>query len=136
MGFRTPAGQLTTTQSFKTIELPRIVRGKPGAWDPLVCLDWGHQFLTFLKGVVRSHDSARDTIWRVKFSPRTEASVEVLDRAGVEFVVNSEDRVGFLPRWYWEELQGEAGNDPHTYQSGEAQPKRDASLAATAGWQI
>uniref|UniRef100_A0A0W0FGQ7 Decapping nuclease n=1 Tax=Moniliophthora roreri TaxID=221103 RepID=A0A0W0FGQ7_MONRR len=34
VGFRTPRGQLTSTKSYKTMEIPRMVRGKPGGWDP------------------------------------------------------------------------------------------------------
>ena len=45
MGFRTPAGRITTTQSFKTIQIPRLVRGKPDAWDPQICFQWGQQFI-------------------------------------------------------------------------------------------
>jgi len=111
VGFRTPAGVLTTVQSFKTIEIPRLVRGKPGAWDPAVCLDWGNKFLTFLKDLARSatedsHDHSA-SVWRVKFIPASGVSVEALDSRGVEEVVNGEDRVGILPRWYWDEIKEE-----------------------------
>ncbi|PPR03902.1 hypothetical protein CVT24_008094 [Panaeolus cyanescens] len=106
VGFRTPAGVVTTVQTFKTIQLPRMVRGKANAWDPVVCLDWGYEFLTFLKGVVGNglaHDDKM--VWRVKFRPGTGISAAVLDEAGVEEVVNGEERIGFLPRWYWDEIR-------------------------------
>ncbi|KAJ7441863.1 hypothetical protein FB451DRAFT_1440816 [Mycena latifolia] len=38
VGFQTPAGQVTTTQVFKTVEIPRLVHGKLHAWDPAACL--------------------------------------------------------------------------------------------------
>ncbi|KAL6301977.1 RAI1-domain-containing protein [Sparassis latifolia] len=120
VGFRTPSGQLTTLQSFKTIEIPRLVRGKPGAWDPLICLDWGYRFLSFLKSVIQPRDDDTATlvskgnteeantkarVWRVKFVPRSGVSVSPLDDSGVGEVEGDEDRVGFLPKWYWDELQ-------------------------------
>ncbi|KAI0925659.1 hypothetical protein AcV5_008337 [Taiwanofungus camphoratus] len=110
VGFRTRSGVLTTIQSFKTVQIPRLVRGKPHAWDPLICLDWGHQLLTFLKSVVRPADSdlsaetegqgTKRKVWRVKFVPRVGVSVSLLDDAGVCEVEAGEDRVGFLPKWY------------------------------------
>ncbi|KAF8150025.1 RAI1 like PD-XK nuclease-domain-containing protein [Crassisporium funariophilum] len=137
VGFRTPAGVVNTVQSFKTIQLPRLVRGKPGAWDPLVCLEWGHRVLTFLKDSVRR--TARDgnelpvPVWRVKFVPGSGISVDELDRAGVEDVVNGEDRVGFLPTWYWEELRRE--EQPTRPQDRTAAALPTPTLAK-AGWQI
>ncbi|KAG6821330.1 hypothetical protein H0H93_000191 [Arthromyces matolae] len=103
VGFRTPSGVLTTTQTFKTIQLPRLVRGKPGAWDPLICLAWGDQVISFLKDVVRSNGSEDASIWRAKFTPGKGITVTLLEAADVEDVRGGEDRVGFLPTWYWEE---------------------------------
>jgi RAT1-interacting protein len=111
VGFRTPAGVVTTVQSFKTIQIPRLVRGKPGAWDPLVCLDWGNRFLTFLKSSIYG-GSDTSSVWRVKFAPGSGVKVEELGPSGLEEVVNGEDRVGFLPSWYWEEVMREASHGP------------------------
>ncbi|CAA7269629.1 unnamed protein product [Cyclocybe aegerita] len=137
VGFRTPAGVVTTVQSFKTIQLPRLVRGKPDAWDPLVCLDWGQRVLTFLKDVARTRpqDENRHSIpvWRVRFVPGSGLNVEELNRAGVEDVENGEDRVGFLPRWYWEEI--DANTPPTHAEQAEATTARVLNLAS-AGWQI
>ncbi|KAF8972217.1 RAI1-domain-containing protein [Flammula alnicola] len=138
VGFRTPAGVVSTVQSFKTIQLPRLVRGKPGAWDPLVCLDWGYQVLTFLKDMARG--TARDPngfpvpVWRVKFVPGKGVNVEELDSAGIEEVANGEDRVGFLPKWYWDELQQET-HAATPVEEKQASTSPMASLA-TAGWNI
>ncbi|PCH42099.1 RAI1-domain-containing protein [Wolfiporia cocos MD-104 SS10] len=121
VGFRTPSGRMNTIQSFKTMEIPRLVRGKPHAWDPLLCLDWGHRFITFLKSIAvatdtddvrgdsnneegKMADRAKTRVWRVKFLPRVGVSVSLLDDAGVQEVQAGEDRVGFLPRWFWDGL--------------------------------
>lgn len=104
VGFRTPGGQVKNVQSFKTTHLPRLVRGKPGAWDPSLCLDWGYRFLSFLKKVLGESDGRKDSVWRVKFVPKDGVSLVKLDESLVEEVVGNDDRVGFLPRWYWDEV--------------------------------
>jgi RAT1-interacting protein len=106
VGFRTSGGVVTTVQSFKTAQIPRLVRGKPGAWDPFVCLDWGDRFLTFLRSSICGGDTS--SVWRVKFLPGSGIKVEELGPSGLEEVVNGEDRVGFLPSWYWEEIMRES----------------------------
>ncbi|ESK95351.1 protein rai1 [Moniliophthora roreri MCA 2997] len=95
VGFRTPRGQLISTKSYKTIEIPRMVRGKPGGWDPSVCLDWGYRFLRKLKETCEPGG-----VWRVKFVPGDGAWITQLDRGGEAEVINGEDRYGFLPRSY------------------------------------
>ena len=110
MGFRTPAGQLRNLQTFKTVQLPRLVRGKPVAWDPNVCLEWGDRFLSNIKKFIHDWDygSLKDDVdkaecvWRVRFLPHSGAEITLLDDDGVNEVRNDEDRVGFLPRWYWD----------------------------------
>jgi RAT1-interacting protein len=88
-------------QSFKTIQIPRLVRNKPGAWDPVLCLDWGHRFLMFLNDAIRGTPPSEDTrVWRVKFTPNAGVSIVLLDQDAVKDVEGGEDRVGILPRWY------------------------------------
>ncbi|KAF8896184.1 RAI1 like PD-XK nuclease-domain-containing protein [Infundibulicybe gibba] len=94
VGFRTPSGEVQTVQTFKTIEIPRMVRGKPGAWDPLISLDWGSRFLTFLKEVVQGSPGDEARVWRVKFVPKVGVCVEILDQSGVDDVVNGEAELG------------------------------------------
>jgi hypothetical protein len=127
VGFRTPSGEITTVQSFKTINIPRLVRGKPGAWDPLVCLEWGQQFLKFIKNIVQDqkHTDRDNRVWRVKFTPRVGVSVSLLDEAGVEEVVAGEDRVGFLPRSYWDCLTGD-----------NEEPRASKAQSIPPGWNI
>ncbi|GJE89921.1 RAI1 domain-containing protein [Phanerochaete sordida] len=110
VGFRTPQGQISTTQSFKTIQIPRMVRGKPHAWDPSICLDWGHRFLQFLKSTLASQTNAlrERSVWRARFSPGSGVTLSPLDDSGVAEVEAGEDRVGFLPKWYVDELKGRA----------------------------
>ncbi|KAF9223316.1 RAI1-domain-containing protein [Gyrodon lividus] len=109
VGFRKPSGQLTTTQSFQTVQIPRCVRGKPGAWDPLICLDWGDRFLSFLHDTVQTN-TGKD-VWRVTFTPKVGVTATMLDGAGMEEVVGGDDRIGFLPRWYWDEVVPTVGDE-------------------------
>ncbi|KAJ7450288.1 RAI1-domain-containing protein [Mycena galericulata] len=119
VGFRTPSGKITTTQTFLTVEIPRLVRGKAHAWDAARCLRWGEAFL----GFVRTHVSPRcgdgtrreeeedethpdAAVWRITFRPNVGVELVRLDDESVRDVEGGEERVGFLPRWYWEEVTG------------------------------
>jgi hypothetical protein len=48
-------------QTFQTLEIPRMVRGKPGAWDPSVCL----RFVDALLGWVRAELAGAPDDYRV-----------------------------------------------------------------------
>ncbi|KAI0342622.1 RAI1-domain-containing protein [Trametopsis cervina] len=105
VGFRTPQGRVVTTQAFKTKELPRLVRGKPHAWDPHICMQWGDTFLNFLQERVPNRRKGETPqVWRAKFTPGEGVKMTQLDTAGRDEVKAGEDRVGFLPRWYFESL--------------------------------
>lgn len=41
-------------QTFQTVHIPRLVRGKADAWDPNRCLSWADQFLTFLQNSIKN----------------------------------------------------------------------------------
>ncbi|KAI0772558.1 RAI1-domain-containing protein [Trametes elegans] len=150
VGFRTPAGRLTTTQTFKTIQLPRLVRGKPGAWDPQVCLSWGQQFLSTLKALLSAESLAPaaedgDTdapepsarVWRITLTPREGVQVSLLDEAGAQDAQGEEDRVGILPRWYWDQVAGKgASSSGHT---SEVPPPSTSAVSLDTshqGWNI
>ena len=72
------------------------------------------------------------TVWRVTFAPQEGVSVRVLDEEEVDDVKGGEDRVGFLPRWFWEEMQAQ-----ENVQSLQMRPevgKKDGAIPP--GWQI
>jgi RAT1-interacting protein len=101
VGFRSTRGILQQTQTFRTLELPRLVRGKPNTWDPNVCLHWGNELLQNIKTWMT--DLASSDVGRVLFTPGAGVSFSRLDDAQVLEVVAGEDRVGFLPNWYYHE---------------------------------
>jgi RAT1-interacting protein len=120
---------------FKTIQIPRLIRGKPGAWDPLICLDWGHKFLIFLKDMIRKEPLRPEKdvpIWRVTFKPRTGVSVGKLEEGDVRDVIGGEDRVGFLPTWYWNEVHATT----MTREAEDRHAKASEAPPPYAGWQI
>ncbi|KAF8631369.1 hypothetical protein AX15_002425 [Amanita polypyramis BW_CC] len=107
VGFRNQSGTLTGLQHFQTMQIPRMVRGRSGAWNPLLCMDWGHEALSFIRAKIAEDVQAgagEESVWRARFVPGDGLLVWQLGRAGVEEVVGGEDRIGFLPRWYWDEL--------------------------------
>lgn len=96
------------------MELPRLVRGKPHAWDPHLCMHWGDTFLQYLKGNVPNQPdtSQAHTVWRVKFTPGVGVALRQLDQPDVAEVEAGEPRIGFLPDWYLDALQGPTASTP------------------------
>ncbi|KAH9041705.1 RAI1-domain-containing protein [Lactarius pseudohatsudake] len=135
VGFRTPNGQLTTVQPFKTLEIPRMVRGKPNAWDAQICLDWGDRFLTWVRKNVVSGTVTPESVWRVKFTPRVGVELTLLHDTGRREVEAGEDRVGFLPTWYWEEI---CSSEHSSASSLDPTPGSVAAASSSLprGWQI
>ncbi|KAM0748120.1 RAI1-domain-containing protein [Meredithblackwellia eburnea MCA 4105] len=127
VGFRTRQGQLTALQTFKTLEMPRLVRGKPHGWDPLACLSSAQKLLSFTFKSIKSNNaqleyqaifndlSSSDSleavkawpVFRLSFSPTGHdagISLRQLSEEEVKTEViegkKKDDRVGFLlERW-------------------------------------
>ncbi|KAI0643610.1 RAI1-domain-containing protein [Trametes meyenii] len=151
VGFRTPQGKLITTQSFKTIELPRLVRGKPGAWDPQICLAWGQHFLSTLKSILSAKDVPTGEegspgpplarVWRISLAPNEGVKVWPLDEAGVRGVQGGDDRVGILPRWFYDRVtESVSSSTPDTQDEPSKAPAPQTMAASTSidhrGWNI
>ncbi|GAA5920289.1 hypothetical protein JCM1841_003025 [Sporobolomyces salmonicolor] len=121
VGFRTRQGQLTGLQSFKTLEIPRLVRGKPHAWEPTACLASARSLLAFIHETLRSSTSLPSPspagsspepapVFRISFSPSSAnatgpgVSIRQLsrDELSSEVIAGKKDgeRTGFLlTRW-------------------------------------
>ena len=121
-----------------------MVRGKENAWDPQICLSWGESFLTWIKSNVESGNAAAPgSVWRVKFTPRVGVELALLSEEERREVEAGEDRVGFLPKSYYTEIQDVSSPSAQRSASG-AEPeqsrtsKASASINRTlpAGWQI
>ncbi|KAF9907355.1 Dom-3 Z [Linnemannia zychae] len=53
VGFRDDDGNVVTVETFKTMEIPRLVRGKEGAWDTTICINFLDAVLNFLRKQVK-----------------------------------------------------------------------------------
>lgn len=126
-----------TLQTFQTLALPRMVRGKPGAWDPNTCLAFAGKLLRFIRSTLEGDSGSRrsiasvsiieslhteDTVkenvphsthtpsptqavWRLRIRPGEQnVTLYKLGSDEVETVRNGEDRVGFLPTWFWKSV--------------------------------
>ncbi|KAH7884805.1 RAI1-domain-containing protein [Phlebopus sp. FC_14] len=136
VGFRKPSGHLTTIQSFQTVQIPRLVRGKPGAWDPLICLEWSDKFLSFLQETIPT--TREKDVWRVTFVPKVGITATVLDEAGIQDVVGGDDRIGFLPRWYWDEVMATPAGEATSPSLPDERTIAPAPAASNvpSGWRI
>ncbi|KAK4335761.1 Decapping nuclease, partial [Rhodotorula toruloides] len=120
VGFRTRAGLLSGLQSFNTLDIPRLVRGKPHAWDPSACLASARSLLAFIHSTISSHPSTLASpsssedcpIFRLTFDPSSPTGPTVRLRQLNAEEVRQEvlgakregERVGFLVRRWVEEV--------------------------------
>jgi RAT1-interacting protein len=99
--------------------------GGQSGWDTRVVLGWGARALGFLRTTVegsrngdhpdsetakyqeREEEKQRE-VWRVEFAPGRGIKLWKLGAEDVKDVETDEhvERVGLLPRWYWEEVTG------------------------------
>jgi len=109
VGFRSSQGIVQSTQPFRTLDIPRIVRGKgQNSWDAGACLDFAERFLAFLRATMSDSPPDPSVVWRLTFSPKQGIHVRrIEDPRELEEVRNGEDRVGFLPSRFY---QGRVGN--------------------------
>jgi RAT1-interacting protein len=116
-----------------------MVRDKPDAWDPQICLTWGETFLAWIKSNVASSIVAPESVWRVKFTPHVGVELTLLQEDERREVEAGEDRVGFLPGWYWKEIQDVPGQHGRSC-SAKSEPTRSSTATAPSalltGWQI
>lgn len=88
-GFRDDAGIVHRIGYYKTLELPRLVRGEPNAWNPAVCFNFLGDFLSQVKRCV----SCEDLVYVFEFRA---GSGRVQARA-----CTSDDKsYCFLPDWF------------------------------------
>ncbi|KAF9346061.1 hypothetical protein BGX26_002451 [Mortierella sp. AD094] len=52
VGFRDDDGNVVTVETFKTMEIPRLVRGKEGAWDTAICINFLDGVFNFLRKLI------------------------------------------------------------------------------------
>jgi RAT1-interacting protein len=125
-----------------------MVRGKQNAWDPQICLSWGEKFLIWLKSSVGessgSDHATPESVWRVKFTPRVGVEFALLSEEERQEVEASEDRIGFLPKWYYTEIQDASSQSAQrSARAAESEQSRSSAPSSESikrslpvGWQI
>ncbi|GJJ73685.1 RAT1-interacting protein [Entomortierella parvispora] len=92
VGFRDDDGNVVTVETFKTMEIPRLVRGKEGAWDSTVCINFLDGVLNFLRKQIVKDDPT--VTYTIRWAPPFQA-IEV-EYAGQRRAFLTER---FLKRW-------------------------------------
>lgn len=149
IGFRTRQGIVTGLQRFSTLDIPRLVRGKPHAWDPAAALGGAHQLGAFIRDSIISSPSQqlvdesfrsavtdvdltseRWPVFRVRYDGAARR-VEVLELAEEEYEVmltgadrQQRDRIGFLIReWVLEGWKRRRRVDPDYKLNVQVRPR-------------
>ncbi|KAF9928780.1 Dom-3 Z [Linnemannia zychae] len=71
IGFRDDDGNVVTVETFRTMEIPRLVRGKEGAWDSTVCINFLDSVLNFLRKQITIDDP--EVTYLIRWSPPFQA---------------------------------------------------------------
>ncbi|CAG8485103.1 3384_t:CDS:2 [Paraglomus occultum] len=66
VGFRDDNGFVKHLKEYKTLEIPRMVRGKRNMWDANVCLNFANNFLSWLRTVIVEDDPRASYLIRFK----------------------------------------------------------------------
>ncbi|KAF9123723.1 hypothetical protein BGX30_001288 [Mortierella sp. GBA39] len=67
VGFRDDDGNVVTVETFKTMEIPRLVRGKDGAWDTTICINFLDAVLNFLRKQIKVDDP--EVSYTIRWAP-------------------------------------------------------------------
>ncbi|KDN41152.1 RAI1-domain-containing protein [Tilletiaria anomala UBC 951] len=112
VGFRDHKGMLQAYQEFKTLEIPRLVRGKPHAWDPKACLNFAAALLDHIERLMRTsktnQTAASPNVWRITWQPgQPEVAMRQLSEKQIaeDITKGEQARFGILPREFVNFLQ-------------------------------
>lgn len=92
------------------------------------------------------HD-AESLVWRLTFTPGVGLFLRLLDQEEIKEVSNDEDLVGFLPKWYWNDVKEYSEELPETMvttnsevtscaQQGNMAAHISSSKNSTIGWTV
>ncbi|KAI8512322.1 hypothetical protein Bbelb_089610 [Branchiostoma belcheri] len=87
-GFRDDSGVVHFLETFKTMEIPNIIKADSHTWNPSVCVNFCDQFLSHVKKVVQE-DNCR-LVYLFTWRPN----------CPVTHTVHRDSEYSFLPDWY------------------------------------
>ncbi|KAI9007370.1 RAI1 like PD-XK nuclease-domain-containing protein [Gaertneriomyces semiglobifer] len=99
IGYRTDDGHIRSVEHLKTMEIPRMVRGKQAnIWDATVCLNFANGFLDWLTRAVTEDDP--DVVYTVRFAKPFQ-EVQITEKIRVDPVSGSgSSEASFIPVWF------------------------------------
>ncbi|KAI8851525.1 hypothetical protein BC829DRAFT_386911 [Chytridium lagenaria] len=92
VGYRDDNGWLKSIETLKTMEMPRMVRGKDHGWDPIICINFANAFLHRLSRTLKRYyadgEGDRNAVHTIRFDPGVNA-IEIFgaNHDGVEVFV-------------------------------------------------
>ncbi|KAF9345775.1 hypothetical protein BGX34_004463 [Mortierella sp. NVP85] len=92
VGFRDDDGNVVTVETFKTMEIPRLVRGKEGAWDTTICINFLDGVFNFLRKIIVVDDP--ETTYTIRWDAPFKAIEVEFDGKRNKFLTEQ-----FLSRW-------------------------------------
>ncbi|CAG8544935.1 11965_t:CDS:2 [Gigaspora rosea] len=79
VGFRNNEGCVKSIKEFKTMDIPKIVKGKNGMWNATVCLNFANKFFEWLRTVIVVDDP--NSSYTISFtSPFKDIKVEFMGK--------------------------------------------------------
>ena len=69
IGYRDDQGYVQTVEHLKTMEIPRMVRGKQGMWEAGVCLNFADALLEWLRTKMTVDDP--EVVYTIQYQPET-----------------------------------------------------------------
>jgi len=109
VGFRNakPPYYLESVQTFETFNLPRL--GMKAGWSASACLNWANATLQYMRQRITDEikeDGNEGRLFRVMFRPNAGIQVWAIEpeHALAIQTADSVERVGFLPKQYWDWL--------------------------------
>jgi len=88
------------------------------------------------KWEVEKRENVEPRVWRVVFIPKEGVRVRLLDCEEVEDVRGAEDRVGFLPSWFWDGQEGGTAMKGGQHQHQISSPVRPTKTVVPPGWEL
>ncbi|XP_061701814.1 decapping and exoribonuclease protein-like [Syngnathoides biaculeatus] len=92
-GFRNDDGVVVSVRTYRTAEIPRLVRDEPLPWTPAVCVNFCNEFLSYVKRVVTEDN------------PHVVYLFSRKSRSDLTYSVHRDSPYSFLPDWYVREME-------------------------------